>query len=393
MFDVETHRSIRDFSADSWNALLGCDAEPYLKWEFLEALEATGCVGPEAGWIPLPLAVREAGRLQAVAPAYVKGNSDGEFVFDHSWARFAYERLGVDYYPKLVLACPFTPATGRRILTSPGADPVILQRAMARGIELTARQLKLSSAHVLFPRAEEANRWQEAGFALRLGVQFHWRNDGYQSFDDFLARYNAKRRHQIRRERSEVHKQGLELVAYTGSDLTPEVLDAAFEFYKATVEKYYWGRQYLNRDFFIEIGHRLRHDVLVILARERSSRKPIAGAFNLMGNQRLFGRYWGATGEYRHLHFNVCYYEGIAQCIERKLSVFEPGAGGEHKVVRGFEPTLTYSAHLLDDERLDRAVRDYLAHESDAVKRAVEGDAGIFKASPEHGGKPRRMPG
>ena len=379
MIEFQTHRGMRDFSADDWNELLGPDPEPYLRWEFLEALEATGCVSPEAGWAALPLALRDSGKLCAVAPAYVKGNSDGEFVFDHSWARFAYESLGIDYYPKLVVACPFTPATGRRVIVKPGENTAVFSQAMAQGVVLATRRLNLSSAHVLFPRADETARWERGGFASRIGVQFHWSNPGYATFEDFLSRYNAKRRHQIRRERSEAARQGLELHVYVGSDITPEVLDAAFEFYKMTVDKYYWGRQYLTRDFFIEVGHRLKHQVLIVLAREKGSRKPVAGAFNLMGNQRLFGRYWGAKHDFRYLHFNVCYYEGIAQCIERKLSVFEPGAGGEHKVVRGFEPTLTYSAHYLENEDLNRVVRPYLERERAAVEASLQGEPGVFK--------------
>ncbi len=389
MFEFRTHRSIREFDSAEWNALLGPDPEPFLRWEFLEALEATGCVEPEVGWLPLMLSLRRDGVLVAASPAYVKGNSEGEFVFDHGWAQFAQSSLRAPYYPKLILACPFTPATGRRLIVSPdhggagGAPPCGVASAFAEGVQRVVEQLDLSSAHVLFPRESELAQWVNAGLAARVGVQYHWSNAGYHSFDDFLGRYNSKRRHQVKRERRELAQQDLELRVYTGTDLTPAVLDAVYEFYVATVEKYHWGRQYLNRPFFEELGSRLRDNVLVVLAHERGSGKAIAGAFNLIGNGRMFGRYWGAKRDYKYLHFNVCYYAGIDECIARKLSVFEPGAGGEHKIVRGFEPTKTYSAHLFRDERLDGAIRHFLERESRAVARSLEDEPSVFKVSDE----------
>lgn len=380
MYEFRTHRTIADFEPEQWNGLLGPDPEPFLRWEFLQALETTGCVKPSVGWLPLMLSLRDGERLVAVSPAYVKGNSEGEFVFDHSWAQFAEASLGSQYYPKLILACPFTPATGRRLVVSPDCASDTLSAAFAEGVRRVIDQFKLSSAHVLFPRQPELDGWVDAGLAARVGVQYHWVNAGYTSFDDFLQRYNSKRRHQVRRERKELEQQGLELRAYTGSDLTPAVLDAVYEFYVSTVEKYHWGRQYLNRAFFEEIGSRLRDNVFVVLAHERASGAPIAGAFNLVGNGRMFGRYWGAKRDYKYLHFNVCYYAGIDACIERKLSVFEPGAGGEHKIVRGFEPTQTYSAHLFRDADLDRAVRSFLQREAHAVTQSLEDEPSVFKA-------------
>lgn len=380
MLELRTHRSIREFAPDEWNGLLGSDPEPFLRWEFLEALEATKCVVPEVGWLPLPLSLRRNGELVAACPAYLKGNSEGEFVFDHSWARFAEARLGVEYYPKLIVASPFTPATGRRLLVQASSQgDETIHRAFVEGIQRVGDGFGLSSAHVLFPRVEEATAWSRAGLALRLGVQYHWSNAGYSTFDDFLSRYNAKRRHQVKRERRELAAQGLDLRVYTGRDLTPAVLDAAYEFYVVTVEKHLWGRQYLNRDFFQEVGSRLRDQILVILAHQRATGLPVGGAFNLMGNGRMFGRYWGAKRDYKYLHFNVCYYEGIEECIRRGLQVFEPGAGGEHKIVRGFEPTRTFSAHWLRHPQLDRAVRNFVEQEAQAIDESLSHEAPVFK--------------
>jgi predicted N-acyltransferase len=383
MFEFRTHRSIREFSTTAWNELLGHDPEPFLRWEFLDALEVTGCVEPSVGWAPLLLSLHHAGRLVAACPAYVKGNSEGEFVFDQSWAHFSETSLGIDYYPKLIVACPFTPATGRRILITNERDPSFehsaVIRAFADGIRRVVEGFGLSSAHVLFPREPELGHWVDAGLAPRVGVQYHWTNQGYATFDDFLGRYNSKRRHQVKRERKEMDLQGLELRVYTGTDLTPEILDTAYEFYVATVEKYHWGRQYLNREFFQEVGSRLRDNVVVTLAHERASGLAVAGSFNLVGNGRMFGRYWGAKRDYKYLHFNVCYYAGIEECIRRGLSVFEPGAGGEHKIVRGFEPTQTYSAHWLVHAGLDRAVRAFLQREARVVHDSLDNEPSVFK--------------
>lgn len=378
MFEFQTHRSMRDVAQEDWNALLGADPEPFLRWEFLEAFEATGCVKPDVGWAPIPLTIHHNGELVGAAPAYIKGNSEGEFVFDHGWARFAYEELRYDYYPKLIVACPFTPATGRRVLVKEGVSTDAVTQALATGVRAVSERLELSSAHVLFPRQAELERWTQHGFAARSGIQYHWANAGYSCFDDFVARYNSKRRHQLRRERKELTLQGLELRGYSGSDLTPSVLDKMYEFYCATVDKYHWGRQYLNREFFQELGARMRESIFVVFAHERASGEAVAGAFNLVGGKRMFGRYWGCSKDFKYLHFNVCYYAGIEECIRRGLDVFEPGAGGEHKVVRGFEPTQTQSAHVFNHRGLDRAVRAFLRREAMVVDEVLREPSGLF---------------
>jgi predicted N-acyltransferase len=365
--ELRTHESIRAIPEHDYRRLLGSDAPPFLSYTWLDALEQTGCVQPERGWLPQFISLHDAGRLVGLMPAYVKGNSEGEFVFDYSWARFAEERLGIHYYPKLIVAVPFTPATGPRLLAAQGVERGPLVRAFAEGLELVVGRLELSSAHVLFPPEAEATELSEAGMAQRSGVQFHWTNPGYASFEDFLSRFNSKRRNQIRRERREMERQHIRIEILTGKDITPEVVDSVFEFYCATVNKFFWGRQYLNRAFFEEVCSKMPEQLHVVLARVAGARRPVGGAFNLLGPRGLYGRYWGASEDRPFLHFNVCFYASIEDSIARGLERFEPGAGGEHKIARGFEPTLTHSVHLFRDRRLDRAIRDALRREREAL--------------------------
>lgn len=379
--ELRTHTSISDVDQREWDAMGASRDVPYLSWRFLAALEKTGCVRPEAGWAPCHFTLHQDGELLAVAPAYVKGNSEGEFVFDYAWAEFAYERLGIAYYPKLVVACPFTPATGPRLLIKAGADEEKLLHAFASALVHVVQELNLSSGHVLFPRQEQARLLEQAGLAVRHGVQYHWYNRGYASFDEFLARYSSKRRNQIKRERRELELQGIELLVKTGSDIDPETVDHAYDFYRSTVNKYFWGRQYLNRAFFEEICDGLRDQVLIVLAKAKDAGTVLGGAFNLLGKDRLYGRYWGAHEDVKFLHFNVCYYKGIEECIARGLEVFEPGAGGEHKLARGFEPTLTFSAHVLSHEKLDHAIRDFLEREREAVHRRLAEERPVLRSS------------
>jgi predicted N-acyltransferase len=382
MFEIVTHHSIRDIGRETWSALGGAVAPPFLSFEFLDAMESTGAVGAERGWLPLHVVLRRGGVAVAAAPAYVKGNSEGEFVFDHSWAQFAYERLGVPYYPKLLVAAPFTPATATKLLVAPGLDREEIRRTFATGLARACERLGVSGAHVLFSPEEEADAFARSGMVHRFGVQYHWRNQGYGSFDDFLARYPSRRRKRIKRERRALEEQNVAIEVLTGGDLTPEIVDLAFECYLSTIRKYYWGRQYLSRTFFEEVCSTMGDRILVVLARDRGSRKPIAGAFNLLGEDTLYGRYWGAREERPFLHFNVCYYQGIEECIRRELSVFEPGAGGEHKVARGFEPTLTHSTHWLANQRLAAVVDDFVRRERAAVEQHIAeyAEGPVFKA-------------
>jgi predicted N-acyltransferase len=382
LIELRTHRSIRELEPAAWDALLAPSFVPHMSWTFLDALEATGCVRPDVGWLPQHLSLHREGELVAVAPAYIKGNSEGEFVFDHSWARFCEENLRVDYFPKLIVAVPFTPASGPRLLHAASFPAEEAYPAFATGLERLTEGNRLSSSHVLFVTDADAARLEQLGFSRRFGVQFHWRNAGYTKFDDFLGRFSSKRRHAIRRERREIADNGIELSTLAGDELGSENIDHVYDFYTATVDKHFYGRRYLNRDFFHEICARMPRQILVVLAREKGSRRPIAAAFNLVGDRALFGRYWGAREERPFLHFNVCYYAGIEACIDRGLECFEPGAGGEHKHARGFESTLTHSVHHLRDPRLRGPVERFLREERRAIVDHLDGEKPILKSDP-----------
>ncbi|MDX2054400.1 MAG: GNAT family N-acetyltransferase [Polyangiaceae bacterium] len=369
-FELRTHASISEIGKAAWDALLHPKDPPFLSYTWLSLLEKTGCVAPEKGWQPSHISLWEEGALVAVAPAYLKGNSEGEFVFDYSWAELSHQRLGTPYYPKLLLAVPFTPASGPRLLVREGHDEAQLLQVLAHALERLVGELDCSSAHLLFPNRAQASILATTELLHRQGVQFHWTNYGYKSFDDFLARFSSKRRHQIRRERREVLASGLEIRVHTGPSITEEVVHAMYEFYADTVSKHYWGRHYLSREFFVEICTAMPESLHIVMAWEGG--KPIGGAFNILGKDALYGRYWGARAERPFLHFEVCFYTGIEECIQRGLSIFEPGAGGEHKVARGFEPTATDSWHYLKHPVLARAVGDFVARERATIAQHIE---------------------
>jgi predicted N-acyltransferase len=368
-FELRTHASIRELGREAYERLLPPGRPPFLSFAWLDALERTGCVTEERGWIPQHLSLHEGGECVAAAPAYVKTNSEGEFVFDYSWARHSEGALNAPYYPKLILAVPFTPATGPRLLIRADQDRSRVLAAFAQAIAQLCGALPVSGAHILFPPEAESSALSRLGFAERRGVQFHWENPGYDGFDDFLSRMTSKRRNQIKRERREMRDRGVDIRALSGRELTPELIDFVFDFYRSTVEKFAWGRQYLCRELFEEIATTMADELHVVLARQQGNL--VGGAFNFLGSDALYGRYWGAVQDVPFLHFNVCFYFGIEECIRRKLRKFEPGAGGEHKVVRGFEPTVTFSSHFLRHRELDRAVRDFLRRERAAVDQHV----------------------
>jgi predicted N-acyltransferase len=372
MIEMRVHESMGDIARADWDHLLGPDVPPFLSHTFLDALERAGCVAPERGWMPMHLTLWEDGRLAAAAPAYVKGNSEGEFVFDYGWADFA-ERIKVRYYPKLLLAVPFTPATGPRVLVRADADGERMALAAAEGVRRLVDANRISGAHVLFLPPDQAGHFDRAGFVQRWGVQYQWRNQGFGTFDDFLSTFSSKRRNQIRRERREMAERGIRIETLRDGQITSETIERMHEFYRSTVDKFRWGRRYLNKKFFFDVCDRMKQNVEIVIATNDSGRA-IAGAFNLNGANALYGRYWGATEEHPFLHFNVCYYHSIEQCIERKLARFEPGAGGEHKRTRGFLPTLTYSVHHIVDDRLRGAVSEYLGRERDYMQRVVNGE-------------------
>jgi predicted N-acyltransferase len=372
MIECKVHERIRDVPEAEWNRLVAPGDPPFVSWTFLDALERAGCVAASRGWLPMHLTLWQDGRLVGAAPAYAKGHSEGEFVFDWSWADLA-RRLRVRYYPKLILAVPFTPAGGPRLLVVTEADRDRLLPVLGEGVRRLVGSQGLSSAHVLFPQESEAHAWQDAGFMPRLGVQFQWHNQGYGSFDDFLSTFSSKRRNQIRRERRDVQRLGIRIETLRGAEITDEAIDAMYGFYTLTVDKFTWGRQYLNREFFLDVCERMKDHVEIVLARDGAGR-PIGGAFNVASRDVLYGRYWGAREAHPFLHFEVCYYHSIEECIARRRLRFEPGAGGEHKRARGFAPTLTHSAHYIADARLGEILGAHLVRECEHVRKFVTGE-------------------
>jgi uncharacterized protein len=345
----------------AWNGLAGTDS-PFLRHEFLAALEHTGCVGPGTGWEPAHLLIEDAAGLAAAAPAYRKTHSWGEFVFDFGWAQ-AYARVGLAYYPKLVVAVPFGPATGRRLLCRPGSDPA-LATALIDAIEQQAREQSLSSAHVLFPDETDRALLAAAGWLTRRDVQFHWENRGYRDFEDYLATFTAEKRKKTRRERRRVTEAGIGFLTLSGGELTPPLLDVIYALHAQTFLRR-GNTPYLTREFFAEIARTLGDRLMVKLA--VADGEPIATAIFLRSAEVLYGRYWGARDDYHSLHFECCYHQGIEFCIEQGIQRFEPGTQGEHKISRGFAPRLTWSAHHIVDPRFRQAIADFLARESPAV--------------------------
>ncbi|WP_294278359.1 GNAT family N-acetyltransferase [uncultured Sphingomonas sp.] len=350
-------------SPDQWDACAGT-ANPFTSHAFLTALEDSHSVGGHSGWTPAPIVIDGPdGQPAAIAPAYLKAHSQGEYVFDQGWAD-AWERAGGRYYPKLQIASPFSPVPGPRLLLR---DPA-LAPALIGAIEAVTDQNELSSAHVTFVTPDQLPHFEAAGWLIREGVQFHWRNDGYRSFDDFLDALASRKRKAIRKERAAA-VEGLTIRHLSGAEIEPHHWDAFWTFYQDTGSRK-WGRPYLTRAAFDRIGERLGERVLLILA-ERDG-VPIAGALNLIGADTLYGRYWGATEEVPFLHFELCYYQAIDAAIARRLSTVEAGAQGEHKLARGYVPVPTWSAHYIPHPAFRRAVAEFVERERQAIEAESE---------------------
>lgn len=380
---VELLDSIRDVPADDWDRMIDpLDGSPFMEWRFLRSLEEADTVEASTGWIPRYVVVQRANRVIAACPAYLKLHSQGEFVFDFAWADLA-RRLGIDYYPKLLVGVPFTPVTGPRLLVSPDEDPVALRRALAQVLVEMCQSMELSSVHVNFTSEAEVSALEEVGFHGRLGIQYHWRRHGESSFDDYLHRFKSKKRNQLKRELREPEKQGIRIDTLEGEQLKGTA-SLAYRLYRSTVDKFFWGQRYLTPKVFEIWTERMADRMRLVVARQADG-EPVAGAVNFEKGRRLYGRYWGCFRELRHLHFNVCYYHGVQQCYARGLDVFEPGAGGDHKLVRGFEPTLMRSAHYVRDRRFSELLGPYLERERQAVvqeQAALQQELGTKAVSP-----------
>ena len=370
---LSLHGSIHEIAAGDWDACAGAD-NPFVSHAFLSAVEDSGSAGPRTGWLPRHAALRDSGgRLIGCAPMYAKGHSYGEYVFDHGWAR-AFEQAGGNYYPKLQVASPFSPVTGPRLLVRP--DNEFGQATLAAALAQACRELKLSSVHVTFCTQGEYDTLGDAGWLQRLGVQYHWHNEGYSCFDDFLGALNSRKRKSIRRERRDANAAGLVFHTLRGSQIERAHWKAFYRFYESTVDRK-WGSAYLTNKFFPLLSERLGDRVVLMLAEHDG--KLVAGALNLAGTDTLYGRNWGCLGDFPFLHFELCYYRAIDYAIEHGLKTVEAGAQGEHKIQRGYLPSPTYSAHWINHPGLRRAIGEHLERERPAMEMEM---AALMELSP-----------
>ncbi|WP_455235327.1 GNAT family N-acetyltransferase [Thiogranum longum] len=366
--ELQILTSIDAVEAAQWNRVAGT-GNPFLRHEFLAALERNGCVGQKHGWLPRHLVAFDAHRaLLGAVPMYLKDNSYGEFVFDWSWAD-AYQRYGLPYYPKSVVAVPYTPATGPRILTAGDADGEHVASALIQLAQEWSASENLSSLHWLFTNEQDTTRLREQHFMLRLGCQFHWRNAGYRDFEDYLSCFSSRKRKKVRRERRYVDEAGIDMRIVHGDEATDSELHIMHEFYRTTFDKK-WGHATLTADFFRDIAQSMGQQLVFVIA-SRGGRI-VAGAICLRGDDTLYGRHWGCYEDYHSLHFEACYYQGIEYCIRQGLSRFEPGAQGEHKISRGFLPTATWSAHWIAHDGFRESIARYLDQETAAMRDYID---------------------
>ncbi|HJO75541.1 MAG TPA: GNAT family N-acetyltransferase [Rhodospirillales bacterium] len=363
--------SINEVDADAWNACAGAEF-PFCRHGFLSALEDSGSAAAESGWMPRHLAVRdEDGALLACAPLYLKNHSYGEYVFDWGWAD-AFERAGGRYYPKLLCAVPFTPATGGRLLVRsdlPAAVQDELAHALAQAMVTLGERLGVSSLHITFPIQDEWQKFGNLGLLQRIGQQFHWQNHDYDNFDGFLSDLTSRKRKAIRKERAAIAAHGLDFNFLTGDDISEGHWDYFYRFYRDTTDKK-WGQNYLNREFFSLLGERMGESVVLVMVEKAG--QPVAGALNLKGDDTLFGRNWGCNADFKFLHFEACYYQAIDYAIANGLTWVEAGAQGPHKVQRGYLPRPTYSAHWIADPGLRNAIERFLGDERRDIEHEMQ---------------------
>ncbi|MER8432255.1 GNAT family N-acetyltransferase [Mesorhizobium caraganae] len=375
-FSIRIAAGINAFTCDEWNGFAGTTRggtengyNPLISYAFLSALEDSGCAVRRTGWQGHHLRLENAqGRLLGAVPCYLKSHSQGEYVFDHGWSD-AFERAGGRYYPKLQCAVPFSPVTGPRLLVSRGEDSATVKAGLAAGLKAVTEKLGVSSAHVTFAQESDVATLEASGFLHRTDQQFHFFNEGFSTYDDFLATLASRKRKAMKKERREALANDISIDRLTGKDLTEKAWDDFFAFYMDTGSRK-WGRPYLNRKFFSLIGERMADDILLVMAKRNG--RYIAGAINFIGSDALYGRNWGCIEDHPFLHFEVCYHQAIDFAIERKLKVVEAGAQGEHKLARGYRPVTMHSAHYIAHPGLRNAVADYLRRERREVERMGE---------------------
>lgn len=361
-------RSINDVDAASWNSLAGV-TYPFCRHEFLLAMEQSGSATTENGWQPQHLLLMDGESLLAAMPLYLKYHSYGEYVFDWSWAG-AYERNGKEYYPKLLSAIPYTPATGPRLLTAPGVDIDAVCAQLGTLLQQLCKQNELSSAHILLSSKTQTEQLQGQILKARASVQYHWFNDGYDSFDDFLSSFTSRKRKSLRKERQRVAEQDITLKRVQGKDITAEMWEDFYLFYQMTYSKRSGHGGYLNKAFFEQLSAEMPEQVMLVLAQH--AQRNVAGALFFIGGSTLYGRYWGCREEFEMLHFEACYYQGIDFCIEQGLEHFDPGAQGEHKIQRGFIPVNTHSLHYIENTDFREAIERFLLEEHAHLKQYRE---------------------
>jgi predicted N-acyltransferase len=356
--------SMSQVACSAWNQLAG-EAYPFMRHEFLFALEQSGSVSQQTGWLPAHILVFKGEELVAFMPLYLKEHSWGEYVFDHQWAQ-AYQQHDIDYYPKWLTAIPLTPCQGSRIIINKTIDPLVVTELLFSFIKQLSELHNISSWHCLFPAPPQVKLLQSLGLSIREGVQFQWFNKAYQDFDDFLQTLNASKRKMIKRERRRVKEQGVHLLRLAGPEVSALQWQVFFDFYAMTYLKK-GSQPYLNLAFFQQIAATMGEQLLLVLAFKEDN--PVAAALSFIGADTLYGRYWGCYEEYNSLHFETCYYQGLDYCIEKGLQRFDSGAQGEHKIARGFEPVTTYSAHWLKDSRLAKAIDHFVTEEKKAMEQ------------------------
>ena len=361
-------RKIADVTPEQWDHLT-VGVTPFMNWHWLDSLERSGCVNEETGWLPHHLVMERDDNVIGACPMYLKLHSMGEFVFDYEWAEAAH-RAGIQYYPKMLVGIPFTPVTGHRFVTAPGEDRAQLIRFLGQALAKIAADNKISSVHVNFCLADERQALEAVGFVARNGIQYHWRNRRFSSFDDYLGSFRSDRRNKVKRERREIVQRGITIRAYEGDELTQNHVRTMFRLYKGHVDRRYYGRQYLTREFFDDLHKRFATNLCFMLA-ERDG-KIIAGTFNVRDDKAMYGRYWGCFEEHPFLHFNVCYYSAIEHSIRLGLERFEAGAGGSFKQLRGLDPEHTTSMHYIVDGKFRRAVERFLVQEREMIQRKRE---------------------
>lgn len=367
MLKLSATKSINEIASEKWNQLAGTNA-PFLQHAFLKALEDSGTVSPETGWIPRHLKIEQSGEIIALMPLYLKEHSQGEYVFDHGWAN-AYQRNGLNYYPKWLTAIPFTPCQSKRILIKDGVDKKVIYTSILDFFQQQSADNNSATWHCLFSEPEEQQLLKELGLQIREDVQFKWFNRDYRDFDDYLGQFSARKRKNIKRERRRVQDLKIELIQLPGTEVSEAQWRVFFEFYLMTYQKHGMSA-YLNLPFFQQLAESMGNQLLLTLAIKEN--RYVGAALSLVGSDALYGRYWGCYEEYNNLHFETCYYQGIEYCIKNKLALFDSGAQGEHKISRGFEPVITSSAHWIKEPRFAKAIGDFVNAEKEHVNAYQE---------------------